>query len=194
MNLFRIAVPSVFQTLAVASLLAVGPGLPAGRAAETPTPPPPAPRPEFWRQESGGRDGQARNAARENPLDRVEATEEQRAALREVMRQIQADSRETAGRLRQARQGLTDAVFAEKPDEARIRERAAEVGRLEGEIACVRARHLAAARPRLSPAQLEFLHNARGEVAARLQERVQSGTDRPSRPNRRPAPKPAGNP
>lgn len=180
--------------LAVASLIALPAGQVSLQAADKAGAEASAPRPEFWRQDAAESTGKARGTERENPLARVEATDEQRAALREVMREIQKDSRETAARLREARQGLSDAIFAEKSDESRIRERAAEVGRLEGEIACIRARHLAAARPRLSPAQLEFLRQARGEIAARLQEQFQTPPGADTRPNRRPGRKPAAKP
>lgn len=176
--------------LAALGLLAAADVLPRGQAAEPPATGTSVSRPEFWRRPEGrirARDG-------ENSLPAVEATEEQRTALRELWRRIQTDSRESAARLRQTRQALADAVHGEKPDEARLRELAAEVGRLEGDIACCRARHLAAARARLSPSQLEFLRQARGDMTARIQEHLADRVQSRPRPSRRPEAPPASQP
>ncbi|MFM7102017.1 MAG: Spy/CpxP family protein refolding chaperone [Verrucomicrobiota bacterium] len=176
--------------LAALGLLASAGGLPRGQAAEPAATQGSASRPEFWRPSEGS----TRATAREDSLPAVEATEEQRAALRELWRRIQTDSRESVARLRQTRQALADAVHGEEPDEARLRELAAEVGRLEGEIACRRARHLAAVRSRLSPSQLEFLRQARGDLTARIQERLTDRVPSRSRPSRRPGAPPASPP
>jgi len=91
-------------------------------------------------------------------------SEEQRKAVREVAQAIRRENREHFEKLRRSRRELEEAVFAPVPDESAIKARAAEVGRLEGEIAVARARHIARIRPQLSPEQLERLKSLRGEL------------------------------
>lgn len=81
--------------------------------------------------------------------------------------------------LRAARKDLEDLVFAEKPDAAATKSKAAEIGRIEGEIAGFRAKMIASIRPKLTADQLARLKNNRGDWTQLLRERRPEGAARP---------------
>ena len=56
--------------------------------------------------------------------------------------------------MRAARQELQEAIHAEKIDEQVIRDKAADVGKIEGNLAVIRAKAFAKIRPSLTPEQL----------------------------------------
>lgn len=107
-------------------------------------------------------------------------TEEQRKAVREAAQAIRRENRQLFEKLGRARRELEQAVFAPAPDEAAITARAAEVGRIEGELAVARARHIARLRPRLTPDQLERLKSLRGELDSAERFRRPQVKDKPA--------------
>lgn len=76
-------------------------------------------------------------------------TEEQRTAVRDEMQAMNQASRDLREKQRTAQSALRDAVFAEKIDESAIRAKAAEVGKIEGDLAVIRAKHMANLRGKL---------------------------------------------
>lgn len=110
-------------------------------------------------------------APESDPL--AELTEEKKSALRDAFGKIQPESRELAKKLSAARKELADELYAEKVDEATIRAKAAAIGKLEGDVALLRAQAFAQVRPLLKPAQIEFLKskNMRPEMLGRMPSR-----------------------
>ena len=86
-------------------------------------------------------------------------TEEQRTSLREVAGAQRDQTREQEQKIRAARKEMLEATLAEKFDEATVRARALEIGKLEAELTVLRAKALSQLRPPLSPEQIEKLKN-----------------------------------
>lgn len=82
-------------------------------------------------------------------------TEEQRTALQEMNQ----ETRELNRRLGEARAELNNAIFAEKVDEAKIKEKAAAVAKVEAELAVARAKAFAKIRSKFTSEQIEALKN-----------------------------------
>ena len=61
--------------------------------------------------------------------------------------------------MRATRRDLQEAIHAEKVDEQVIRAKAAEIGKLEGDLAVIRAKAFAKLRPTLTPEQLARMKN-----------------------------------
>ncbi len=91
-------------------------------------------------------------------------TEEQRASLRNVMVAQRDKTRELEQKLRAARQELLAASFAAKVSEKVIREKGKEIGKLEAELAVLRARAFSKIQPPLSPDQIEQLKKSMSEM------------------------------
>ncbi|MEK7685899.1 MAG: periplasmic heavy metal sensor [Verrucomicrobiota bacterium] len=81
--------------------------------------------------------------------------QEQSTAIRQAMESTREETRVLSEKLRQARKELEQAVQAEKIDEELIRAKALEVGKIEGDMAVLRARTYAKMRPLLKPGQME---------------------------------------
>ncbi|MBI3853422.1 MAG: Spy/CpxP family protein refolding chaperone [Verrucomicrobia bacterium] len=97
-------------------------------------------------------------------------SEEQRTAIREAMEASRKDAAPLEEKMRAARKDLQEAIHAEKIDEQVIRAKAADVGKLEGDLAVIRAKAFAKIRPSLSREQIARMKN------------MPSGFDRPRPP------------
>jgi uncharacterized membrane protein len=92
-------------------------------------------------------------------------TDEQRASLRDAFGSQREKMRDLEEQMRAARRELLEASLAEKPDEKRIHKRAMAVGRIEADIAVLRAKALAGIQPPLSSEQREKIKSASAEFA-----------------------------
>src|SRR6185295_12841578 len=79
------------------------------------------------------------NFQRPGPQD-PSLSEDQRTALRETMEASRKEAGPLEEKMRAARRELQEAIHAEKVDEPAIREKAAAVGKLEGDLAVIRAK------------------------------------------------------
>ena len=86
-------------------------------------------------------------------------TEEQRSAIRETMEASRKEAAPLEEKMRTARRELQEAIHADKLDENVIHEKAAEVGKIEGDLAVVRAKAFAKIRPSLTPEQVARMKN-----------------------------------
>ncbi len=86
-------------------------------------------------------------------------TEEQRTIVREAMDAARKEAAPLEEKMRAARRQLQEAIHAEKLDEQAIRDKAAEIGKLEGDLAVIRASAFAKIRPSLTPEQLARMKN-----------------------------------
>lgn len=91
-------------------------------------------------------------------LERV-LTEEQRESLHAAMAAQRDQMRSLEGKIRDARQALMKASLAEKFDEETVRAKALEVGKLDAELAVLRAKALSKVQPPLSEEQIERISN-----------------------------------
>lgn len=91
-------------------------------------------------------------------LERV-LTGEQRESLQAAMESQRDSMRSLEGKIRGARQALMKASLAEKFDEDMIRAKALEVGKLEAELAVLRAKAMSKMQPPLSEEQIERISN-----------------------------------
>ena len=91
-------------------------------------------------------------------------TPEQRASLRDAMMVQREKMRQLEEKLRAARQELFAAGFKPKVDEKLIRQKGAQVGKLEGELALIRAKAFSAIHPPLSPDQIKRLKKSVSEM------------------------------
>ena len=108
--------------------------------------------------------------------------EEQRIAIREIMEASRRESAPLETRMRAVRRELQEAIHAEKVDEQVIRDKAAEIGKLEGDLAVIRSKAFAKLRPSLTPEQMARLKNMRPEFD---RPRPPFGEGRPGEPRRR---------
>jgi len=113
-------------TSALIGIACAGPGLLA-QTAVNPAPAAPALRPA----------PPVRPAATEN------ITQEQRNKMRELTEGMRNQSQEHADRQRQLRAELEVLIRAEPIDESAIRAKAVEMGKVEGELAVIRAKYMA---------------------------------------------------
>lgn len=86
-------------------------------------------------------------------------TEEQRNSFREAMADQRDKSHEIEEKLRDARKEVVAAGLVETFNEAKVREKALEVGKREAELAVIRARALSKVKPPLSADQIEQIKN-----------------------------------
>ena len=89
-------------------------------------------------------------------LNRV-LTEDQRASLREAAEAQRDQVREQEEKLRAARKEMLNLSLTDTFDEAAVRAKALDVGKLEAELTVLRAKALSQMRPPLSPEQIEQL-------------------------------------
>jgi Spy/CpxP family protein refolding chaperone len=87
-------------------------------------------------------------------------TEEQRTVVRTEMQAINEATASLRPKLREAQTALREAMFAEKMDEAAIRAKALEVGKVEGDIAVIRAQHYVKLKGKLPADAFEKLKNS----------------------------------
>jgi Spy/CpxP family protein refolding chaperone len=86
-------------------------------------------------------------------------SEEQRTTIRETMEISRKEAGPLEEKMRTARRELQEAIHADKLDEQFIREKAAQLGKIEGDLAVVRAKAFAKIRPSLTPEQLARMKN-----------------------------------
>lgn len=86
-------------------------------------------------------------------------TEEQRRSFREAMEAQRDQTRALEEKLRKVRKEVVVAGLTEKFDENAVRTKALEVGKLEAELAVLRARALSQVKPPLSADQIEQIKN-----------------------------------
>jgi Spy/CpxP family protein refolding chaperone len=91
-------------------------------------------------------------------LERV-LTEEQRESLHAAMESQRDQMRSLEGKIRAAHQALMKASLAEKFDEDAVRAKALEVGKLDAELAVLRAKAMSKLQPPLSEEQIERISN-----------------------------------
>jgi Spy/CpxP family protein refolding chaperone len=95
-------------------------------------------------------------------------TEEQRQSMRQTMASQRERIMALQTQLRAARQDLFETALGGTFDEAAVRAKAAEVGRIESEMTVLRVKALSQVRPPLTPAQREKIRlAARGAFAPR---------------------------
>ena len=105
-------------------------------------------------------------------------TEEQKKAYREARETAQNE------KMRTARRELQQQIYADKVDEAKLREKASAIGKLEGELAVIQATSFGKYRQFLPPEQIERMKG----VSSRLTNRLDAlsprriGTNSPVRP------------
>jgi Spy/CpxP family protein refolding chaperone len=142
-------------------------------------------------QESGTNNNQARPTdgqqppANQDPVEGLQLTGEQRAAIRAVRLANRDEQMAVNQRLRRAQIALEDALDADYPNEALVEQRAREVG--EAQVAAVRMRSLREVRIRriLTPEQQAKLRELRlqaREVESRRQQRRQNPLNEGRRP------------
>lgn len=85
-------------------------------------------------------------------------SEEQRAAMQEVNQEVREQSRA----VNEARTELNNAIYAEKMDEAKIREKSAALAKLEADLAVARAKAFAKVRGKFTSEQIEALKSMQG--------------------------------
>lgn len=127
--------------------------------------------------------------ANQDPVENLELTGEQRAAIRAIRIANRDEQIAVNQRLRQARIALEDALDADNPDEALIEKRVRAVA--DAQVAQVRLRALQEVRIRrvLTPAQQATLRDLRlraREEEARRQQRRQNQNNEGRRPGNRP--------
>jgi len=86
-------------------------------------------------------------------------SEDQRESFRDAMEAEGEKRRDLEMKLRDTRKDLMAASLEAKIDEAAVRKHALELGRLEGELALLRAKALAKVKPPLSAEQIEQIKN-----------------------------------
>lgn len=91
-------------------------------------------------------------------------TEEQREKLGEEMFNHRQQARELNERFGRLRRELDEAMFAERLDEALVREKSKELAEIDVERSLMRARAFAKIRPMLSEEQLSRIKEMRGEM------------------------------
>lgn len=132
--------------------------LPAALAQPNPKAPNRRP-PPAGAERQGGQPQPGVPAGRALPvLERV-LTEEQRETLHAAMAAQRAPMRSLEAKVRAARQALMRASLNDKFDEEAVRAKALEVGKLDVELAVLRAKALSQVQPPLSMEQLEKIVN-----------------------------------
>ncbi len=87
----------------------------------------------------------------------VELTEAQRDAMRSAMEDHREEMNQLGEKMRDARNGLQEAIFAEKQDAQKIESHAKEVAELQAQMTMIQAKMFAAVRSKFTPDQLEKL-------------------------------------
>ena len=111
-------------------------------------------------------------------------TEEQKKAYREARETAQTQTKDVNEKMRTARRELQQQIYADKVDEAKLREKASAIGKLEGELAVIQATSFGKYRQFLPPEQIERMKG----VSSRLTNRLDAlsprriGTNSPVRP------------
>jgi len=151
-----------FYSIFVCLLL---PGFTFWSSAQEPNAPgnPPGNRPPPRNFERGGPPRGMRSLGPGQGLMSV-LTETQRASLRDVMGAQRDKTRELGQKLRAARQELLAASLAAKVNEKVVRKKGAEIGKLEAEIAVLRARAFSKIQPPLSHDQIQRLKKTMSEM------------------------------
>jgi len=140
-------------------------------------------------QEPGANDTQAQRppesqppAANRDPLEDLQLTGEQRAAIRAIRIANKDEQMAVNQRLRLAQMALEDALDADYPNEALVEQRAKEVG--EAQVAAIRMRAVREIRIRrvLTPEQQAKLREIRlkvreAEAIKQRQQRIQNQID-----------------
>lgn len=103
----------------------------------------------------------------------------QRAAIQRVVRKAFAESQAPLARLRELRQEMHAAIWADPPDKEQVRQKAKEIAKLEVKLTMIRARAVGELRQVLSPRQIERLRNAGPEFWGRLRERIRARLGNP---------------
>lgn len=139
------------------------PKIPANRTANRP-------RPTFWQGDTS-------------------LSDEQKTALRELTQSYRQENKPQLEAQIRIRRELEELVFAIAPDTTAIQAKAAELAKVEGQLAVSRSQLIQKLRPKLSSEQLERLKSLRG--AFELSERFAIGTSPtnrstlPQRPRKR---------
>jgi len=106
-------------------------------------------------------------------------TKEQRGSFRETMAAQRNEMRAIEEQLRTARLDVVTAALAEKVDDDAVRKQALEVGKLEADLAVLRAKALAKVKPPLSAEQIEQIKNPRSFNPGESRIRPVRHVDRP---------------
>ena len=115
-------------------------------------------------------------------------TDEQGESLREKAGESREAMSELGKKILDKRRGMMGLILAQPVDKKAIRMAFKEIGKLEGEIAVLRADLIAAIKPPLSKEQLEKLKQPPRRPQGRPQQaRPQQGRPSPDRPQRPPA-------
>lgn len=109
-------------------------------------------------------------------------SEEQRTSMREAMDASRKEARPLEEKMRAARRDLQEAIHAEKLDEQLIRDKAAEIGKLEGDLAVIRAKAISKIHPPLTREQLARMKNMPPQFD---RQRPPFAEGRPGEPRRR---------
>ena len=111
-------------------------------------------------------------------------TDEQKKAYREARESAQLQTREVNEKMRTARRELQQQVYADQVDEAKLREKASVVGKLEGELAVIQAKSFGKYRQFLPPDQIERMKGVSSRLTNRLDALTprRGGTNSPARP------------
>jgi Spy/CpxP family protein refolding chaperone len=104
-------------------------------------------------------------------LQALGLTAEQRQRLQELRKQRQPEMQRLAAKLRAARQAMREAQVADPPSETAIGERAAELARIQGELAVARARARQDLFSLLTPEQQQKARELRAKQLDRLRTR-----------------------
>lgn len=104
----------------------------------------------------------------------LDLTEDQKARIREIYESRSVQIQEQREAKRNARRALAEAIHAEPRDEAAIRARAAELGRLTGEGAVLHSRIRAEIAPLLTAEQRQKLADMKGKARERRGHRGRS--------------------
>ncbi len=115
-------------------------------------------------------------------------TDEQGESLRAKAEKSREAMAELGKKILEKRRGMMGLVLAQPVDKKAIRAAFKEIGKLEGEIAIMRADMIAAIKPPLNKEQLEKLKQPPRRPQGRPQQaRPQQGRPSPDRPQRPPA-------
>ena len=114
-------------------------------------------------------------------------TDEQGESLRKNAEASREAMVKVGKKLFEKRRGMMGLILVQPVDKKAIRAAFKEIGKMEGEIAIMRAEMIAAIKPPLSKEQLEKLRQPPRRPQGRPQARPQQGRPSPDRPHRPPA-------
>ncbi len=126
----------------------------------------------------------ARPSFQPRPSWEDKLTDEQKKAYREARESAQVQTRDVNEKMRTARRELQQQVYADQVDEAKLREKASVVGKLEGELAVIQAKSFGKYRQFLPPEQIERMKGVSSRLTNRLDALTprRNGTNSPARP------------